>query len=40
MDDADKHGYRFDNAVMTESYGVELGPLPLPVLGLCGKEPN
>jgi hypothetical protein len=40
MDDADSHGYRFDNAVMTESYGVELGPLPLPVfvLGLGGRN--
>jgi hypothetical protein len=41
MDDADSHGYRFDNASMTESYGVEPGPLPLPVhRGLAGKEPN
>jgi hypothetical protein len=41
VDDADSHGYLFDNASMTESHGVEPGPLPLPVdLGLAGKEPN
>jgi hypothetical protein len=39
MDDADRHSYRFDNALMAESCGVELGPLPLPVpsLGACGE---
>jgi hypothetical protein len=40
MDDEDCRGYPFDNAGMTESFGVELGPLPLLVLGLAGKEPN
>jgi hypothetical protein len=39
MDDADQHSYRFDNAPMAESCGVELGPLPLPVpsVGACGE---
>src|SRR5580704_10383338 len=29
MDDKDSHGYLFHNVCMTESCGVELGPLPL-----------
>jgi hypothetical protein len=40
MDDSGQHGYRFDNASMTESRSVELGPLPLLVYGAWGKEPN
>jgi hypothetical protein len=40
MDGEVCHGYPFDNVGMTESTGVELGPLPLPVPGLAGKEPN
>ena len=40
MDDTGQHGYRFDNASMTESRCVELGPLPLLVYGAWGKEPN
>jgi hypothetical protein len=40
MDDTDPQGYRFDNASMTESRRVELGPLPLLVYGAWGKEPN
>jgi hypothetical protein len=40
MDDSGKHGYRFDNASMTESRSVEVGPLPLLVYGAWGKEPN
>src|SRR5271154_262758 len=31
MDDAESRGYHFDNARMTESCGVALGPSPLPV---------
>jgi hypothetical protein len=41
MDDGEQHSYRFDNALMTESCGVELGPLPLPVpctWGLRGRN--
>ena len=38
MDDAGQHGYRFDNASVTESCRVELGPLPLLVLGLWGRN--
>ena len=37
MDDAESHGYHFDNASMTESCGVELGPLPLPISGGLGE---
>ena len=40
MDDQSWRGYFLDDARMTESFGVELGPLPLTVLGLAGKEPN
>jgi len=40
MDDENSHGYPFDNACMTESCGDEMGPLPLPVTGAWGKEPN
>jgi hypothetical protein len=40
MDDTGQHGYRFDNASLTESRSVELGPLPLLVDGAWGKEPN
>jgi hypothetical protein len=40
MDDAGQHGYRFDNASMTESRSVEPGSLPLLVYGAWGKEPN
>ena len=44
MDDTGQHGYRFDNASMTESRSVGrvlgLGPLPLLVYGAWGKEPN
>jgi hypothetical protein len=40
MDDSGQHGYRFDNADMTESCRVEMGPLPLLVDGAWGKEPN
>jgi hypothetical protein len=40
MDDEVCPSYPFDNANMTESYGVELGPLPALVLGLAGKELN
>jgi hypothetical protein len=38
MDDPESQGYLFDNATMTESCGVELGPLPLPVSGLAGRN--
>jgi len=31
VDDGDRHGYLFGDAAMTESCGVERGPLPLPV---------
>ena len=34
MDGSDSHGYLFDDATVTESFGVELGPLPLPDPGL------
>ena len=34
MDDGDSRGYLFHNVNVTESSGVELGPLPLPVQGL------
>jgi hypothetical protein len=34
MDDRDSHRYPFHNARMTESFGVELGSLPLLVIGL------
>src|SRR5208337_4915987 len=37
MDDEDTRGYPFQNACMTESYGVELGPLPLPVIAAWGE---
>jgi hypothetical protein len=37
MDDMNSHGYRFMIAGMTESYGVGMGPLPLPVSGCGGK---
>jgi hypothetical protein len=40
MDDEVCHGYPSDNARMTESFGVGLGPLPPLVLGPVGKEPN
>jgi hypothetical protein len=40
MDDKVSHGYPFHNANMTESVGVEPGPLPLLVFGLGGKEPT
>src|ERR1700722_11104725 len=40
MDDENSHGYPFDNACMTESCGDEMGPLPLPLTGAWGKEPN
>jgi hypothetical protein len=40
MDDTGQHGYRFDNASMTESRSVELVSLPLLVYGASGKEPN
>jgi hypothetical protein len=40
MDDIGKHDYRFNNAWMTESCRVEMGPLPLLALGAWGKEPN
>jgi hypothetical protein len=40
MDDKGQQGYRFDNALMTESRSVGLGSLPLLVYGACGKEPN
>src|ERR1700684_1747406 len=40
MDDENSHGYPFDNTCMTESCGDEMGPLPLPVTGAWGKEPN
>src|SRR6476620_7902828 len=33
-----RYGYLFDNAWMTES--LRVGPLPLLVSGLWGKEPN
>jgi hypothetical protein len=33
-------GTFFDGASMTESFGVETGPLPLPVSGASGKEPS
>jgi hypothetical protein len=35
-----QQGYRFDNASMTESCRVEMGPLPLLALWAWGKEPN
>jgi hypothetical protein len=34
MDGSDSRGYLFDDATVTESFGVELGPLPLPDPGL------
>jgi hypothetical protein len=40
VDDRDEPDYVFNEAGMTESFGVELGPLPLPVLGAWGKEPT
>ena len=45
MDGKNVHGYLFDNAGVTESYRVEVGPLPLlavedRLLGAWGKEPN
>jgi hypothetical protein len=40
MDDEVSRGYPFDNARMTESSGVELGPVPPLVLGPAGKEPD
>ena len=38
MDDTGQHGYRFDNASMTESCRVEVGPLPSLGLGLGGRN--
>jgi hypothetical protein len=40
MDDTGQYGYRFDNASMTESCRVEVGPLPSLPDGIWGKEPN
>ena len=40
MDATGQYGYRFDNASMTESRSVGLGPLPLLVFEAWGKEPN
>jgi hypothetical protein len=40
MDDRVSHGYPSHNACMTESFGVELGPLPLLGFGVLGKEPT
>ena len=40
MDDTGQYGYRFDNASMTESCRVEVGPLPLLADRGLGKEPN
>jgi hypothetical protein len=40
MDDAACHGYPFDNADVTESYGVEVGPLPQLAFEAWGKEPD
>jgi hypothetical protein len=37
MDDKDSHNYLFQNGRMTESCGVEMGPLPL-VPGLGGRN--
>jgi hypothetical protein len=40
MDEENSHGYPSDNACMTESFGVELGPTATARLALAGKEPN
>jgi hypothetical protein len=40
MDDTGQYGYRFSDASMTESFRVEVGPLPLLPEGAWGKEPN
>src|SRR6202011_4174216 len=39
LDDRNSHGYPFHNAIMTESSGVELGPLPL-LSGFGGEGTN
>ena len=40
LDDGHEPDYFFNDASMTESFGAELGPLPLPVIGGLGKEPT
>jgi hypothetical protein len=35
IDDPGQHSYRFDNACMTESCCVEMGPLPLLTSSFC-----
>jgi hypothetical protein len=38
VDDEHEPDYFFIDAGMTESFGVELGPLPLPVWGAWGRD--
>ncbi|WP_197082748.1 hypothetical protein [Bradyrhizobium sp. LTSP885] len=40
MDGPGQQGYRFDDAAVTESWRVDMGPLPPLVSGAWGKEPN
>ena len=40
MDGSGQQGYRFGDAAVTESWRVDMGPLPLLVYGAWGKEPN
>ena len=40
MDDTGQYSYRFSDASMTESFRVEVGPLPSLPEGAWGKEPN
>jgi hypothetical protein len=40
MDDTCQYSYRFSDASMTESFRVEMGPLPLLGCGAWGKGPN
>jgi hypothetical protein len=40
MDDTGQHGYRFDNASMTESRSVGTGAVAAARLRGLGKEPN
>jgi hypothetical protein len=40
MDGTGQYGYRFDNASVTPSCHVAMGPLPMLTYGAWGKEPN
>jgi hypothetical protein len=40
MDGSIQQGYRFDDAAMTESWRVDMGPLPPLASRAWGKEPN